>query len=89
MASNGASPEAFVVDACRTPIGRYRGVLSGVRPDDLGAVALRALLDRNPPQPPHPLEDLIFRGAKHARADKPNLAPKSAQLAGVPNQVGG
>ncbi|MCA1843030.1 MAG: 3-oxoadipyl-CoA thiolase, partial [Actinobacteria bacterium] len=36
----------YVVDACRTPIGRYRGALSGIRPDDLGAVALRGLLER-------------------------------------------
>jgi 3-oxoadipyl-CoA thiolase len=89
MATNGASPQAFVVDACRTPIGRYRGVLSSVRPDDLGAVVLRALLDRNPSVPPDAVEDVIFGGANQAGEDNRNVARMSWLLAGFPIEVGG
>ena len=89
MATNGANPQAFVVDACRTPIGRYRGVLSGIRPDDLGAVVLRALLDRNPSVPPDAVEDVIFGGANQAGEDNRNVARMSWLLAGFPIEVGG
>jgi acetyl-CoA acyltransferase len=89
MATNGASPQAFVVDACRTPIGRYRGVLSSVRPDDLGAAVLRALLDRNPSVPPDAVEDVIFGGANQAGEDNRNVARMSWLLAGFPIEVGG
>ena len=89
MATNGATPQAFIVDACRTPIGRYRGVLSGVRPDDLGAVVLRALLDRNPSVPPDAVEDVIFGGANQAGEDNRNVARMSWLLAGFPIEVGG
>ena len=89
MVTNGASPQAFVVDACRTPIGRYRGALSSVRPDDLGAVVLRALLDRNPSVPPDAVEDVIFGGANQAGEDNRNVARMSWLLAGFPIEVGG
>ena len=89
MATNGASPQAFVVDACRTPIGRYRGALSSVRPDDLGAFVLRALLDRNPSVPPEAVEDVIFGGANQAGEDNRNVARMSWLLAGLPIEVGG
>ena len=89
MATNGASPQAFIVDGCRTPIGRYRGVLSSVRPDDLGAVVLRALLDRNPSVPPDAIEDVIFGGANQAGEDNRNVARMSWLLAGFPIEVGG
>ena len=89
MATNGASPQAFIVDACRTPIGRYRGVLSSVRPDDLGAVVLRALLDRNPSVRPDAVEDVIFGGANQAGEDNRNVARMSWLLAGFPIEVGG
>jgi acetyl-CoA acyltransferase len=89
MATNGAGPQAFIVDACRTPIGRYRGALSSVRPDDLGAVVLRALLDRNPSVPPDAVEDVIFGGANQAGEDNRNVARMSWLLAGFPIEVGG
>ncbi|MGH9012148.1 MAG: 3-oxoadipyl-CoA thiolase, partial [Acidimicrobiia bacterium] len=87
--NNGASPEVFVVDVCRTPVGRYRGVLSGVRPDDLGAAVLRALLDRNPSLPPDAVEDVIFGGANQAGEDNRNVARMAGLLAGFPIEVGG
>ncbi len=87
--NNGAGPEVFIVDACRTPVGRYRGVLSGVRPDDLGAIALRGLLDRNPGLPPDAVEDVIFGAANQAGEDNRNVARMSALLAGLPIEVGG
>jgi acetyl-CoA acyltransferase len=89
MATNGASPAVFIVDACRTPVGRYRGVLSGVRPDDLGAIALRGLLDRNPSLPPDAVEDVIFGAANQAGEDNRNVARMSGLLAGFPIEVGG
>jgi acetyl-CoA acyltransferase len=89
MATNGASPEVFVVDACRTPVGRYRGVLSGVRPDDLAAVVLRALLDRNPAVPADAIEDVVMGGANQAGEDNRNVARMAALLAGFPIEVGG
>src|SRR5256885_11706923 len=89
MATNGASPEVFVVDACRTPVGRYRGVLSGVRPDDLAAVVLRALLDGNPAVPADAIEDVVMGGANQAGEDNRNVARMAALLAGLPIEVGG
>ena len=88
MATNNGA-EVFMVDACRTPIGRYRGVLSGVRPDDLGAVVLRALLDRNPSLAPEAVEDMVFGAANQAGEDNRNVARMSGLLAGFPIEVGG
>jgi acetyl-CoA acyltransferase len=79
----------FVVDACRTPIGRYRGALSGVRPDDLAATVLRAVLDRNPALPPDAVEDVVFGDANQAGEDNRNVARMAALLAGYPIEVGG
>jgi 3-oxoadipyl-CoA thiolase len=87
--NNGASPEVFIVDACRTPVGRYRGVLSGIRPDDLAAAVLRAVLDRNPAVPPDAIEDVVFGGANQAGEDNRNVARMAALLAGYPIEVGG
>ena len=81
--------EVYVVDACRTPIGRYRGALSGIRPDDLAATALRALLDRNPALPPDAVEDVVFGAANQAGEDNRNVARMAALLAGFPVEVGG
>ena len=81
--------DVFVVDACRTPIGRYRGALSGVRPDDLAAAALRGLLDRNPDLPPEAVEDVTFGAANQAGEDNRNVARMAALLAGLPIEVGG
>jgi acetyl-CoA acyltransferase len=81
--------DVYVVDACRTPIGRYRGALSGIRPDDLAATALRALLDRNPALPPDAVEDVVFGAANQAGEDNRNVARMAALLAGLPVEVGG
>ena len=83
------SPQVFIADACRTPVGRYRGALSGIRPDDLAAAVLRALLDRNPAVPPDAIEDVIFGGANQAGEDNRNVARMAALLAGYPIEVGG
>ncbi|MGQ0617731.1 MAG: thiolase family protein [Acidimicrobiia bacterium] len=79
----------FVVDACRTPIGRHRGALSGVRPDDLAAVALRALAERNPSVPPDAVEDIVFGAANQAGEDNRNVARMAALLAGYGTGVTG
>jgi 3-oxoadipyl-CoA thiolase len=79
----------FVVDACRTPIGRYRGALSGVLPDDLAATVLRAVLDRNPALPADAVEDVVFGDANQAGEDNRNVARMAALLAGYPIEVGG
>src|SRR5919198_5272923 len=89
IATNGSSPEVFIVDACRTPVGRYRGALSGIRPDDLAAAVLRALLDRNPAVPAYAIEDVVMGGANQAGEDNRNVARMAALLAGFPIEVGG
>jgi len=89
MATNGASPDVFIVDACRTPVGRYRGALSGIRPDDLAATVLRALLDRNPSVPADAIEDVVMGAANQAGEDNRNVARMAALLAGFPIEVGG
>jgi 3-oxoadipyl-CoA thiolase len=81
--------DVYVIDACRTPIGRHRGALSGVRPDDLGAAVLRAVLDRNPTLPPEAVEDVVFGAANQAGEDNRNVARMAALLAGFPIEVGG
>jgi acetyl-CoA acyltransferase len=85
----GLPRDVYVVDACRTPIGRYRGALSGIRPDDLAAAVLRAVLDRNPALPPDAVEDVVFGDANQAGEDNRNVARMGALLAGFPLEVGG
>jgi 3-oxoadipyl-CoA thiolase len=79
----------FICDAVRTPIGRYGGVLAGVRADDLGAVPLRALLRRNPGLHPEAIEDLYYGCANQAGEDNRNVARMSLLLAGLPHTVPG
>ncbi|MDR6997663.1 acetyl-CoA C-acyltransferase [Neobacillus niacini] len=81
--------EVVIVDAVRTPIGKYKGALKSVRPDDLGAIVIKALLDRNPNLPPEQIEDVIFGNANQAGEDNRNVARMSALLAGLPITVGG
>ncbi|MED3562837.1 acetyl-CoA C-acyltransferase [Bacillus xiapuensis] len=81
--------EVVIVDAVRTPIGKYKGALKSVRPDDLGAIVLKALLERNPKLPPEQIEDVIFGNANQAGEDNRNVARMSALLAGLPITVGG
>jgi len=81
--------DAFICDAIRTPIGRYGGALKDVRADDLGAVPLRALMDRNPNVDWSTVQDVIFGCANQAGEDNRNVARMSALLAGLPPEVPG
>jgi acetyl-CoA acyltransferase len=82
-------PEAFICDAVRTPIGRYAGSLSSVRPDDLGAVPLKTLMARNPNVDWGAVDDVIFGCANQAGEDNRNVARMSLLLAGLPTEVPG
>ncbi|KAB0642233.1 3-oxoadipyl-CoA thiolase [Burkholderia latens] len=81
--------EAFLCDAIRTPIGRYGGALSGVRADDLGAVPLKALIERNRDVDWTAIDDVIYGCANQAGEDNRNVARMSALLAGLPEGVPG
>ncbi|MDO8905100.1 3-oxoadipyl-CoA thiolase [Hydrogenophaga sp.] len=81
--------EAFICDAIRTPIGRYGGALSSVRTDDLGAIPLRALMQRNPKVDWAAVTDVIFGCANQAGEDNRNVAHMSSLLAGLPMEVPG
>jgi len=78
---------AWICDAIRTPIGRYAGCLSSIRTDDLGAIPIKALLDRNPNLDPGEIDDLVFGCANQAGEDNRNVARMSALLAGLPVTV--
>jgi len=78
---------AWICDAVRTPIGRYGGALSSVRADDLGAIPIRALTERNPGLKKEQIDDLIFGCANQAGEDNRNVARMSALLAGLPPSV--
>ena len=80
---------AWICDAVRTPIGRYGGALSAVRTDDLGAVPIRALLERNAALDPAAIEDLAYGCANQAGEDNRNVARMSLLLAGLPPSVPG
>jgi 3-oxoadipyl-CoA thiolase len=81
--------DAFICDAIRTPIGRYGGALSAVRPDDLAAIVLRELLRRNPGLDPAAVDDVILGCANQAGEDSRNVARMAALLAGLPVDVPG
>lgn len=81
--------EVVIVDAVRTPFGRYRGALKSIRPDDLGAVVIQALIERNPKLPPEQIEEVVFGNANQAGEDNRNVARMSALLAGLPIEVAG
>ncbi|MCA0908652.1 3-oxoadipyl-CoA thiolase [Ruegeria marisrubri] len=81
--------EAFVCDAIRTPIGRYGGGLSSVRADNLGAVPLRALIERNAQVDWAAVDDVLFGCANQAGEDNRNVARMSSLLAGLPVSVPG
>lgn len=81
--------DVVIVDAVRTPIGRYRGALKDVRPDDLGAIVIKALLDRNPDLPQEEIGDVLFGNANGAGEDNRNVARMSLLLAGLPETVSG
>ncbi|MFT5115419.1 MAG: acetyl-CoA acyltransferase [Parasphingorhabdus sp.] len=81
--------EAFICDAIRTPIGRYGGGLSSIRTDDLGALPMRALCERNPEVDFSRVDDVIYGCANQAGEDNRNVARMSALLAGLPTDVSG
>ncbi|SMP44591.1 3-oxoadipyl-CoA thiolase [Noviherbaspirillum suwonense] len=81
--------EAFICDAIRTPIGRYGGALKDVRADDLGAVPLRALMERNPNVDWTAVSDVLYGCANQAGEDNRNVARMSLLLAGLPQEIGG
>ena len=81
--------EAVIVDAVRTPFGRYKGALKNIRPDDLGAIIIEALLKRNPSLDENDIEEVILGNANQAGEDNRNVARMSALLAGLPVSVGG
>jgi 3-oxoadipyl-CoA thiolase len=81
--------ETFICDAVRTPIGRYGGALSSIRADDLAALPIRALIDRNPRVDWAELDDIILGCANQAGEDNRNLARMAGLLAGLPDSSGG
>ena len=80
---------AFIVDAVRTPIGKYGGALSSIRPDDLLAHVIRALIQRNPGIDLNAIEDIIAGDANQAGEDNRNVARMAALLADLPVSVAG
>lgn len=83
------SKEVYIVDGVRTPIGNFRGTLSSIRPDDMGAHVMKALVERNRTLDPKAIEDVIFGCANQAGEDNRNVARMSLLLAGLPHTIGG
>ena len=83
------SRDVFICDAVRTPIGRFGGGLAAVRADDLGAIPLKALLERNPQPDPAAIDDVFYGCANQAGEDNRNVARMSLLLAGLPPSVPG
>src|SRR5215468_786739 len=81
--------EAYICDAVRTPFGRYGGVLAGVRTDDLGAIPIRALVERNRGVDWASCDDVLYGCANQAGEDNRNVARMAALLAGLPVDVPG
>jgi acetyl-CoA C-acetyltransferase len=79
----------YVIDSVRTPIGRYGGVLSTIRPDDLLALAIKALINRNPSVDVRAIEDVIAGAANQSGEDNRNVARMAALLAGLPTTIAG
>ena len=87
MGQDTDMPEAFICDAIRTPIGRYGGALASIRTDDLGAIPIAALIERNPVLNPAAIDDLAYGCANQAGEDNRNVARMSLLLAGLPVTV--
>src|SRR5437667_6774340 len=81
--------EAFICDAIRTPFGRYGGSLSGVRADDLGAIPIKALMERNVGVDWGAVDDVVYGCANQAGEDNRNVARMALLLAGIPKEVPG
>jgi 3-oxoadipyl-CoA thiolase len=82
-------PEAFICDAARTPIGRYGGALAPVRPDDLAAIPIRALVGRHPRVDWARVDDVLLGCANQAGEDNRNVARMATLLAGLPVEISG
>lgn len=80
---------AYIVDILRTPVGRFGGTLASVRPDDLAAHVIKALMERNPNLPPELIEDVILGAANQAGEDNRNVARMALLMAGLPIETGG
>ena len=78
--------EAYICDYIRTPIGRFGGALSAVRADDLGAIPLRALVERNPGIDWQAVDDVVYGCANQAGEDNRNVARMALLLAGLPQE---
>jgi acetyl-CoA C-acetyltransferase len=81
--------DVYVIDALRTPVGKYGGMLSSVRPDDLAALVLLELLKRNPDVNPSEIEEVIIGAANQAGEDNRDVARMALLLAGIPVHVAG
>ncbi|TMH01834.1 MAG: 3-oxoadipyl-CoA thiolase, partial [Betaproteobacteria bacterium] len=82
-------PHAFICDAIRTPIGRYGGALAPVRADDLAAIPIRALIERNPAVDWKAVDDVVYGCANQAGEDNRNVGRMAVLLAGLPVEVPG
>ncbi|MFT6873042.1 MAG: 3-oxoadipyl-CoA thiolase [Roseivirga sp.] len=80
---------AYIVDIVRTPIGKFNGALASIRPDDMAAHVIKALMARNAQFDPQFIEDVIFGAANQAGEDNRDVARMAALLAGLPIEVGG
>src|SRR6202521_113867 len=80
---------AYICDAIRTPIGRYAGALSSIRTDDLAAIPIKALVERNPKVDWNALDDVIYGCANQAGEDNRNIGRLALLLAGLPKEVPG
>jgi len=83
----GKMLDAFICDAIRTPIGRYGGGLATMRPDDLAALVIRTLMERNPSLDPYAVDEVVFGCANQAGEDNRNVARMALLLAGLPVEV--
>src|SRR5438874_11350249 len=81
--------EAYICDAIRTPFGRYGGALASVRADDLAAIPIKSLMERNPKVDWGALDDVIYGCANQAGEDNRNVARMALLLAGLPKEVPG
>jgi acetyl-CoA acyltransferase len=81
--------DVFICDAIRTPFGRYGGTLGGIRADDLAAIPIRALMERNPRVDWQAVDDVIVGCANQAGEDNRNVARMALLLAGLPKEVTG
>src|SRR6266542_2097025 len=84
----GSTLDAFIVDAARTPVGRYRGALAGVRPDDLAAHVIEKAVERTGVDPAA-IRDVYFGAANQAGEDNRDVARMASLLAGLPVEVPG